>query len=307
MKILENSRVLLSLAVIVGAAAGVGCVSKDDGTDGNDGAAGSPTTASGGSGTGGAGATTSAAGTTAAAGSTTAAAGDASQPEGKLCATKTVVTAPLLADFEAYDGVSLAEESVFSFNGDADGNNAIYVGGYGIDDESPNGMFTFQVVAGHDSYYALGISNTEASVWGGALGMWMGCMDATSYQGISFWARGSTPAGTGTFSYITEDTSAPGEDDPSTGGTCDAGEDCAGPSVDFTVTADWTQYMFTWSSFMPGSGSGGVSVPANGDNIAGLNWGVHMMWVLDPADTTGETWIPTPDAFELAIDDISFF
>jgi len=41
------------------------------------------------------------------------------------------------------------------------------------------------------SKYALGISNTQASGWGGALAMWMGCVDASAYQGISFWVQGT--------------------------------------------------------------------------------------------------------------------
>jgi hypothetical protein len=275
-------------------------------------------TAGGGTGTGGAGTGTGGAGTgTGGAGTGTGGAGTGTggaatggeagaAPVQKDCATITVVTSGFVTDFEDYDGVTDAGEWGFAFNGEAGDETAVYSGPFAYDDGTGDPFFG--MVAGNDSNYGVGISNTEASEWGGGLGMWMGCVDATSFTGIEFHVRGSAPMGTATLTLSMEDTNPPAEEDPAGGGTCIAtGEEgeCTGPSAEFEVTDAWTLVQLPWSSFTDGTAAAGVSVSATGNEITGFTINVNLEWIENPDNA--DEWIPAPAAYELAVDDLSFY
>lgn len=222
---------------------------------------------------------------------------DGACPVGKDCASYKTLSGPEFTDFEDYDGSTAANEWGFSFNEPA----TVYAGPYEYNDET--GTPTIAMVAGNGSSYAIEIANPEASAWGAALGFWMGCIDASAYDGVSFWVKGSAPGGEATFSLSMEATTAPGEDDPATGGTCTA-EECLGPSSTFPVTTEWSQVLLPWANFEPGS-NGVASIPADGTDITGFTFGVNLAWVADPNDETN--YIPEPSPYQLTVDDIQFF
>jgi len=223
----------------------------------------------------------------------------------KDCAVKTPVVSTPIIDFEDYDGATQADAYSTAFNAAAGEPGAVYVGPYFYDDET--GTPFFGIVAGNGSNYAMSISNPAATEWGGGMGLWLGCVDATTYQGITFWVRGSTPLGNGNITLAMEDTSPPAEEDPAGGGTCiaSADGDCEGPYAEFTVTDAWTQVQLPWSAFTAGTGAAGAAVPASGDNLTGIGFGVNLEWIEDPANP--ETWIPVAGAYELVIDDVAFY
>jgi hypothetical protein len=231
--------------------------------------------------------------------------GGAAETVQKDCAVKTPVSAGLIVNFDDYDGMSEPDQYTTVFNAAADQPGAVWTGPWFSPDES--GTPFSGMVAGNNSNYGMGISNPAASDWGGAMGLWMNCVDATATQGISFFVRGDTPPGTGGVALAMEDTSPPAEDDPAGGGTCIAAldGDCEGPSVDFTVTNTWTQVQFAWSDFTPGVGSSGASVPASGNNITGISFSAYMEWMEDPANPG--VWIAVEAAYELVVDDVAFF
>jgi hypothetical protein len=289
--------VLMCSTLVASSLAAAGCGSDNGaglGTGGGASGTGGDTAAGGASGTGGQTATGG--------GATGGEAG--AEPVQKDCATKTVVTTPLITDFESYDGATAVDQWDFSFNGDA---SPVYAGPYGFDDGT--GEFFFGMVAGNNSNYGISISNTGASEWGGGFGFWMGCVDASGYSGITFWVRGSTPTGKANVSLAMEETNPPDEDDPAGGGTCiDTGTDdkeCSGPSAEFDLTDTWTQIQISWSSFDPGMAAAGVSVPATGDNIAGISFNSQLRWIEDP--NSPGTWIAELGAYELVVDDLSFY
>lgn len=223
---------------------------------------------------------------------------DGTCPTVKDCAVKTVITEPQVTDFEDYDGTTAADEWGFSFNTEDD---PVYGGSYEYNDDT--GAASIQMVTGHDSDYAVNVQNAEASAWGGALGFWMSCIDASGYDGISFWARGPVPRGLAVLSLSMEETTPPSEDDPAGGGTCTS-EDCAGPSFEFEVTDQWSRVLLPWADFEPGT-TGTASIPATGTNITGMTISLNLNWVPDPAG--GEDYVPEPDGYDLAVDDIQFF
>ncbi len=220
-------------------------------------------------------------------------------PTVKTCFKKTAVTSSLFTDFESYDGTTDPGEWGFAFNGESGSETAVYAGSFFSNDGT--GTPTMSMLAGQEGVYSLNIANTMASDWGGALGFWMQCIDATAWQGISLWVKGSSPTGTVNFGLSTEDTSAPDEDDPAGGGTCTA--DCVSPSYDVPLTTTWTNLLIPWASFTPGQANG-AEVPVTGDNITGLNFAVPMEYAEDPSNPG--TWIPAPGAFDFSVDDIQF-
>ena len=219
----------------------------------------------------------------------------------KDCASPTTVTTTAITDFESYDGATALEDWSFNFNGDAEGVGAIYGGPYPFDDET--GTPQFLMVAGNSGNYAVSVSNTEATEWGGGLGFWFTCMDATAYAGISFYVRGSTPVGTIGVSLAMEETSPPSEEDPAGGGTCEV-EPCEQATAEFTITTDWTLVQLAWTDFTAGT-SGTTSVPVTGANITGINLSANLEWIEDPDNA--DTWIPVAGAYSLEIDDLAFY
>jgi hypothetical protein len=230
--------------------------------------------------------------------------GGASQ---KGCATKTVVTVPQITDFESYDGTTEVSSWSFPFNGTAEDPGAVYAGPFAYDDGT--GAFTFAMTAGNATNYGLGASNTEASAWGAGFGLWMNCVDATAFTGVSFSVRGTMPTEKARFSLSMEETSPPDETDASSGGTCvDTGEDedeCTAPYMEFDVTDAWTSVQLPFASFEDGMASTGVSVAATGDTIIGFTFGIGLVWEEDSSNPG--TWIPVPAPFELVVDDLAFY
>ncbi len=221
-------------------------------------------------------------------------------PPGKACALKKEVVAPGLADFETYVAGAAPETFGFSFNAAPGTPLAVYAGPYQYSDGT--GAQALAMVPGNMSNYAASISNTGASVWGGGLGFWMGCIDASSYDGIAFSIRGQVPGGSVTLSTPTESTSAPAVDDPNAGGTCLAG--CVAPTAPVPVTAEWQRVVLPWSAFAPGTADQ-ATLPVSGDGITGLSFAVALEWAEVPG--AAGTYGPVSAPYELAVDDIAFF
>ena len=223
----------------------------------------------------------------------------------KMCATKTTLTVPLLTNFDNYDGKVEAKDWATPFNGktgaDAD---APYTGLYTYNDGTGT-PFLGMVGGANSSTYAASVSNPMASMWGGALGVWMACVNASAYQGVSFNVRGTIPTGKITVSIAMEASSAPAMDDPAGGGTCTAGDMCKSPQAEVPVTADWVLTKIPWSMFAAGAGTGGAVVTANGDGVAGFTFSVGLVYMESAPGSM--MYVPTPAAYDLQIDDLGFY
>jgi hypothetical protein len=220
-------------------------------------------------------------------------------PAGKDCAVTTSVSTPVMADFEGYVAGSPADMFGFSFNGTAGSPLAVYAGPYQYGDGT--GTQSLSMVPGNGSNFAASINNPGASGWGGALGFWMGCIDASSFDGLSFAMRGQVPGGVVTLTTLTESTSPPSATDPAAGGTCLEG--CAAPTVSFPISAQYSRVLLPWSAFTPGTANG-AAIPATGRGITGLTFSIALEW----GETGGAgVYGPVASGYELAIDDVGFF
>jgi hypothetical protein len=266
-------------AVLVSSGLFVGCVNddpEDKGTAGTSSGASSNTagtssnagTSSGGTGSGTAG--------------TTGAAGSVAKAPTCAMVAKASGTSPVIADFEAMT----APGSGFTFE-----SAGIMGGTYVYSDllapaEDPS---TSKLVldAGYEtaSTKAL-VGQIHNATWGGGMGLWFGCMDASVYTGVTFWARGASPAGKVKLNLTVDKAVKVSE-----GGTCPEAGPCVRPVVELEVTEEWQQFTFAWADFTAGD-SGGTALPAEVEAINGLDFGI-------PNDNMARE-------LELAIDDVAF-
>ena len=142
----------------------------------------------------------------------------------KDCYQKTTIGSAQLVNFDTYDGTTPPTSWGFAFNAPPGAPNAVYAGFYEYDDGTGTPLLSMPTPGANASKYAIGISNPKASGWGGALGMWLGCIDASAYQGISFWVQGTSPTGKASMSFTTESTSAPDPNDSAGGGNLHLGK-----------------------------------------------------------------------------------
>jgi hypothetical protein len=149
-------------------------------------------------------------------------------------------TSPQITDFEA------AADPLDQFNFDT----AFVLGGtYSYNDNSGTGSDVLALVLGHDASSTKALQGTfHSELWGAGMGLWFdGCVDAKLYKGVSFWAKGTVPAGRIEFSLGTQ---------------MQAG---TAPKYSFTVTDTWKQFSVHWSDFNPCT---------DGDNFSGMNFNV---------------------------------
>jgi hypothetical protein len=217
----------------------------------------------------------------------------------KDCATKTIMVTPLVADFESYDGTTAATSWGWAINAPAGAANAVYAGLFDSNDGTGTPLLSIQGPGYSSSKYAASISNTQATKWGGQLGMWMGCVDASAYAGLSFWVKGSVPSSTATLALATAGTSAP-DTTGFGGGTCTTGT-CSSPSITFSVTSDWSQVLIPWATFTPGTANGG-NVTTTGSDITGMSWNAALAY-----GAIGDGgYAPISGAYSLAVDNVQF-
>jgi len=227
----------------------------------------------------------------------------------KECFTKTIPMNPVLLDFENYNGATLpAGGYVTAFGGAAPNTGTAYTGPYAYGDESATPELS--LVAGHPpSMWGVSEKVTHAANWGMGGGFYMGCTDASTYKGISFWVRGSAPSGVFGFTVNMESTDLPDATNPAGGGTCPGTKDTCKAAIkeNIPLTADWTQVTLMWADFAPGMSST-TPVTLNANNITGLGWNVPLLYQLDPAagpDASGP-YIGVPADLLINIDDVTF-
>lgn len=220
----------------------------------------------------------------------------------KICANKATIQAPSIASFETYDGTLPVTDWGFAFNAPAGSPAAVYSGLYTFSDGI--GSHALTMAAGNASAYAPRIHNPApggAGAWGGAVGLWMGCVDASDYTGLSLFVKGPVPTGTVSLSLSMEQTTPPDANNPDAGGTCLS--DCSDATIEIEVTDSWSQVILPWSAFTPGTANAST-VPVTGDNLSGLSFNVNLAYVEDSANP-GE-YIPGPAPYDFSFDDLTF-
>jgi hypothetical protein len=250
---LAFASVLAAGAMLAGA-----CVGKDD-VDPS-GTSGSAT-----GGTGSASAGTSSGGSSSGSGTTTAGTGGRAAATPPACATVTKASgsSPVITDFETMTAAS----GTYKFDG------GVMLGGtyiYSDPMSTPASTFMLSLGAGHDaaSTKAL-IGKISNPTWGGGMGLWFTCQDASAYKGVTFWARGVSPAGPVKLNLTVNEALV-----ASQGGACPDTGACIRPYMTFDVTDEWTEYTFAWADFMPGEAEVGTPIPPAVDTLYGLDFGL---------------------------------
>jgi len=230
----------------------------------------------------------------------------------RLCTTKATVRTPLIANFDGYNGTVEAAAFTFYFGSEAP-NSGVLAGLFAFDDMTGTSV-RLGIVAGRTGGWAASHQMLQASAWGGGMGLWFDCVDASAFSGISFWVRGVTGAGTFSLTASFLPTTPPNATDARGGGTC-AGDPalCLNPALDaIPLTLDWTLIEIPWASFTPGQIGGAPFVPT-GDELTGLTFGLPIAWGPDPSfvdnpnDMTDmPVFLPLPSDIVFQVDDINF-
>ncbi len=219
----------------------------------------------------------------------------------------TTVSIPAITNFDDYTGGAAAS---YNFHINANTANPVLGSVLHVDDGSATGdagtsVISTQMVTGEGGAgYALQISDTNATHWGGLLMFFIpsagACLDAHSFGGVQFSIQGSSPSGRFGVNLGMLDTIA-----TSDSGLCSnsTSSDCKDANVEFTLPADaatWTQIQIPWSSFTPGVGSGLSCVPVTGQNIVRLVIQPFMNY--PPPNYTFQ-----PGAYGIAVDNVKFY
>ncbi len=140
---------------------------------------------------------------------------------------------------------------------------------------------------GHDEESTQAIvGKIHNATWGGGFGLWMACVDASVYTGVTFWARGVSPVGPVKLLLSTNAVEVEMK-----GGECPDAGPCDRPALTFQLTEEWTEHTYKWADFKDGNAAG-TAVPASGDDLFGLEF------ALTNDNTSRE--------LEIALDDIAF-
>ena len=217
------------------------------------------------------------------------------------------IAAPSIANFDDYSGTA-AGSYTYTMSGKPPA-EAVRGAILHIDDGSAatddTSVVTTEMVTGEgDVGYALQISNTNATVWGGLLMFYFPygspCLDARDFGGIEFSVKGTSPSGRFGSTIGMLDTT------PTTdSGLCSnpTSSDCKDATFEFRLPAsatEWTQVQVPWSAFTPGIGSNTSCVPATGQNI--LRIVIQPFMDYPPPDYMFE-----PGAYTLAVDNVRFY
>lgn len=201
-----------------------------------------------------------------------------------------VMTSPLIADFEGYDGSTALDMWNWSFNDDGLGFGGFWLHSDEIDDtgtQAADGEYTLNFIAGYMSTYAANGQDPNADSWGGGIAMYTSCLDATAYTGIQFMIQGSDPRSTFDMSITVEG-------------------DQSFASGDLDLPADWAQVQVAFADMAPSDDNDASATSTNGNGIIAIVFSSHLNWVPDPNATDG-SYIAEPGAFQLTVDDISFY
>jgi hypothetical protein len=221
-----------------------------------------------------------------------------------ICAASYTIPAatPGIADFDAYDGSDISKW--FSPLGNDTASNQ-YAGPFGYGDRANGFPETFNMVDGQASKYALHIADTLAMNYGGGMGAWLStCLNATSFTGVTFWVKGTTPKGTATFTLQMGDTlpSTPAKAGDAIGTCSGTSTTCVHPTFAFPVTTAWTQVKIPWTSFTAGNAAG-TTVKPDGRNITQFQVGVDLNWMPDAAGV----YQPVPAPYDVTMDTLAFY
>jgi hypothetical protein len=217
---------------------------------------------------------------------------------------------PVLINFDTYNGSTLAQNYAEAFGGATAGSGTAYAGPYAFSGGGADGGvdYTLSMVTGRTGGltdaglqdWGLDLALTDEAVWGGGVGIWMTCANASAFKGISFWARGQIPGNSVTVALAIADT-AP----VSAGGTCVG--TCTAPQVNLPLDGlVWTQVTVPWASFAGGVASG-VAYTPTGNNLAGLTFSVSLAYgEVDAGPDGAAIYGPVPANIDFQLDDIEF-
>lgn len=168
--------------------------------------------------------------------------------------------------------------------------------------DDQTGDYELALTAGAEqTAHALRASNSAASGWGGGIALVMSCFDASQFEGVEFWVRGETPAGSFVFGIDTgDDTSA---------------------TVELLTPGEWSYVRVPFSNLQltgdaagawparPGGGGFGGNLPNpnpfDPSDVRALVWSSQLRYSEQPPGSAN--WEAETGAYEIVVDDVRFY
>ncbi len=175
------------------------------------------------------------------------------------CAGAPVASTPLITSMDEASSV---------FTG---GGYYIYADTYGGVTTPAAGSGTITPEVGGYSNSGLHFSGADfpSSSWGAGVGVWLSCVDASAFDGVSFWYKSDQA--------LEISISIPSTQSVMYGGTCTATL-CTNNKIGIPATAVWTQVNLSWAEFVGGtapmdaSGVTGVDIQIPAPSAAMGTW-----------------------------------
>ncbi len=268
---------------------------------------------SGAAGSSGTGTTSGAAGSSGTAAGTSGATGASGATAVSACVA---ALSPTLIDFNAFNPLSTNGFDTFF----GSGTNVGYIGPFAYSGGAPDGGVDWVInpvtgrtggLADGGMDWAMDFVVTDEAKYGASLGLWMSCVNGSTYKGITFWARGQTPigtcsadAGSGSCFSVTLSTSA-------TSAMTDAGAGCTGTCAspvasNLPLTLSWMQFQIPWAEFAGGLVNGASYTPT-GDGIIGLQFNLSLTYPpVDGGPDAGTIYPPQAANLDFQLDDVGF-
>lgn len=222
----------------------------------------------------------------------------------------TLVSAPSITNFDDYAPGTAAGSYTYYLNAPPPASNAVLGAiqhiGDGSDMNGGTSVISTDMVTGEGGAgYALQISDSNATHWGGALLFFFpssgtGCLDAHDYQGLEFSIQGASPSGKIAVSLGMLDTIP-----VASNGLCNdaAASNCENATIQLSLpsgAATWSDIKLPWSAFTPGIGSGGLCVPVTGQNIVQIV--IQPLMSYPPPN-----YQFAPGPYAIAVDNVQFY
>lgn len=180
--------------------------------------------------------------------------------------------ASVVANLDTWDEVAPLSTWTFAFESD----KSVVMNGRVSSFDDHTGNYAYGLTADGSGGWAAEGHNSRASEWGGGVALLIDCVDASSHTGISFRARGSSPAGKA--DLILRLSGVGNVQQP------------------FQLTTNWKSYQLPFIRFAASSDSPGAWT--DGSGIDRLAFAPELMWM---------NGVAVPGAFEIVVDDVGFY
>jgi hypothetical protein len=161
----------------------------------------------------------------------------------------------------------------------------------------PTGTMTLLPVTGGHAGSALHVTGTALTGWGASLAAFlngaMGAFDASGYDGVAFWIKGTTTVQEGKDMVMIQ--ARMPDVLPGAGSCCNdkvVGSECySGHRTVISITADWSEVKIPWTAFQGPAWGLGSTIPFNPNRVRDVNFSFNHDTMAKDAGASFDVWV----------------